>query len=305
MSSPLNVPKKRARPDSFVAPERDDQACAPATPLLPTSSEQSQHELLLQLNVDTAPAKSVQLVKDRLPFQELVRTWENERDNLTICSIRLIGDSCQPGLYTAETLVTHSAWGAGRLRYKHNSDGIVPVRTSASVVDKVVKALYSGWVDIGEDVEEMLVLANALQIKLVETACVDYLLELTLPAQQLGQVLVLFSTLSLKTSIEQLVLRYVQQPWTQEVMAVLQVLFGHLNHLNMFQECLVLRKTNTGKSCELQVLDMLLSAGFGQSGHWLPTLFEVGRVSPIAMQQFSQAADFSMLHSELLIAICN
>ncbi|KAL3144548.1 hypothetical protein ABBQ32_004279 [Trebouxia sp. C0010 RCD-2024] len=105
----------------------------------------------------------------------------------------------------------------------------------------------------------MLVLANALQIKLVETACVDYLLELTLPAQQLGQVL----------------------------------------------ECLVLRKTNTGKSCELQVLDMLLSAGFGQSGHWLPTLFEVGRVSPIAMQQFSQAADFSMLHSELLIAICN
>lgn len=166
MSSPLNVPKKRARPDSFVAPERDDQACAPATPLLPTSSEQSQHELLLQLNVDTAPAKSVQLVKDRLPFQELVRTWENERDNLTICSIRLIGDSCQPGLYTAETLVTHSAWGAGRLRYKHNSDGIVPVRTSASVVDKVVKALYSGWVDIGEDVEEMLVLANALQVRL-------------------------------------------------------------------------------------------------------------------------------------------
>lgn len=99
-----------------------------------------------------------------------------------------------------------------------------------------------------------------LQIKLVETACVDYLLELTLPAQQLGQVLVLFSTLSLKTSIEQLVLRYVQQPWTQEVMAVLQVLFGHLNHLNMFQECLVLRKTNTGKSCELQVCNSFQSA---------------------------------------------
>lgn len=163
------MPKKRARPDSLVAPEYEDQDCAPATPQLPTSSEQSQHDLLLQLNVDTAPAKSVQLVKDRLPFQELLRTWESERDNLTICSIRLIGDSSQPGLYTgisAETLVAHSAWGAGRLRYTHNSDGIVPVRTSASVVEKVVKALYSGSVDIGEDVEQILVLANALQVRL-------------------------------------------------------------------------------------------------------------------------------------------
>lgn len=98
-----------------------------------------------------------------------------------------------------------------------------------------------------------------LQIKLVETACVDYLLELTLPAQQLGQVLLLFHTLSLKTSIEQLVLRYVQQPWTQEVMAVLPVLFGHLNHLDMFQECLLLYKINTGKLCELQVSKSSLS----------------------------------------------
>ena len=109
----------------------------------------------------------MRLVKDRLPFQELLRTWENERDNLTICSVSLVGDSRQPLLYTgisAETLATHSAWGAGRLKYEHSSHGIVPVRTTASVVEKVVRALYSGSVDVGEDVEEILVLANALQV---------------------------------------------------------------------------------------------------------------------------------------------
>ena len=157
---------KRARPDSVV----EDQDCAPDTPPLPTSSEQSQHELLLQLNTDTALANSIRLVNDRLPFQELLRTWEHERDNLTICSVRLVGDSRQPLLYTgisAETLATHSAWGAGRLKYEHSSHAIVPVRTPASVVEKVVRALYSGSVEVGQDVEDILVLANALQVGLM------------------------------------------------------------------------------------------------------------------------------------------
>ena len=55
----------------------------------------------------------------------------------------------------------------------------------------------------------------------------------------------------------------------------------------------------------MQVLDLLLSAGFDQSDHRLASVFQVARVTPIAMQQFSEAAVFGNFHNNLLIAICN
>lgn len=54
----------------------------------------------------------------------------------------------------------------------------------------------------------------------------------------------------------------------------------------------------------MQVLDMLLSAGFDHSDHRL-ILFRVCRVCPIAMRQFIQAADFRMFHKDLLVETCD
>lgn len=169
-----------------------------------------------------------------------------------------IADVAQPDKFvgiSSETLATHSEWGASWLKYEQKSEAILPVKTSPHALKKMVKAWYSGYIDIGEDAEEMLVLANALQIKLIETACTEYLLALKLTSEQLGQMLQLFQMLSLKASLQELARRYTQLPWTTQVMAELQVIFNYFHKFELLHLMLPQLKFQAcGKLCELQVI---------------------------------------------------
>ena len=73
-------------------------------------------------------------------------------------------------------LLSHSLWA--KISYDHKDDMqtcawtaaggavhvVVPVTTSPAGVRKVVQALYSGKIDLGDDAEEILLLASAMQV---------------------------------------------------------------------------------------------------------------------------------------------
>ena len=89
----------------------------------------------------------------------------------------------------------------------------------------------------------------------MERVCTDYLCELKLPYEQTGQLVNLFYKLGLTAAIEQLVVPYFQQAWTQDVMATLCVILKRLlpDHLSLCQK--LLNIDSRGALCEVQVRD--------------------------------------------------
>ena len=90
----------------------------------------------------------------------------------------------------------------------------------------------------------------------MEDACVEYLLQLTLPAQQLGQLMLLWDKLMLSDARKHVLQRYAHVAWTTEIMSILPVLFEPLLHgdtqdLQLCKE--VLFSPDCGAVCELQV----------------------------------------------------
>lgn len=49
---------------------------------------------------------------------------------------------------------------------------ILPVCTPPAVVKKLVEALYSGYIDLQQDVEQVLVLANCMQVQI--STCMQF-----------------------------------------------------------------------------------------------------------------------------------
>ena len=97
---------------------------------------------------------------------------------MCLFSVRLIGDSDRPhehvGIGLAD-LLSHSLWA--QTSYDHKDDMqtrdwttggpvhvVLPVRTSPDAVRKIVQALYSGKILLGDDAEEILILASAMQV---------------------------------------------------------------------------------------------------------------------------------------------
>ena len=138
-------------------------------------SEQEQLQLVMELDSQNAPMKRRQLLQGYMPYPQHYQTWQEQQHNLAVCGIRLIGDAQQPDEnvgVAVHTLVAHSSWAAARLRQTDmqtsGPETILPVCTPPSVVRKLVEALHSGFLELQEDVEQILVLANCMQ---VTTAC--------------------------------------------------------------------------------------------------------------------------------------
>lgn len=68
-------------------------------------------------------------------------------------------------------LITHSPCAAAPIRQTgmqtSGLNTILPVCTPPAVVRKLVEALYSGCIELQEDVEQILVLANCMQVTAV------------------------------------------------------------------------------------------------------------------------------------------
>ena len=99
----------------------------------------------------------------------------------------------------------------------------------------------------------------------MEKCCIKYLLHLTLPNTQLGQLVLLFDKLGLYEARKKLLLKYTQQPWREHVSEVLPILLqllvqpGPLQDLELCREALW--DEECGALCELQVwAPCLLSA---------------------------------------------
>lgn len=91
--------------------------------------------------------------------------------------MRLIGDASQPQEYVGvgvQEMVTHSPWAAACLRQTEMQtsglETIVPICTPPAVVKKMVEALYTDYIELQHDVEQMLVLANCFQVLLAVLA---------------------------------------------------------------------------------------------------------------------------------------
>ena len=97
---------------------------------------------------------------------------------MCLFSVRLIGDSDRPhehvGIGLAD-LLSHSLWA--QTSYDHKDDMqtrdwttggpvhvVLPVCTSPDAVRKIVQAVYSGKILLGDDAEEILILASAMQV---------------------------------------------------------------------------------------------------------------------------------------------
>lgn len=143
----------------------------PAQSVANPALQQECMQLLLELDSNTAPAETVKLVAKRMPYLEVLHMWQEHQHNSAVCNARLIGDTQKPDEYVGiatSDLIAHSAWAAARLRQTDMLTGgmetVLPVRTSPAVVRKLVESLYTGTVKLQEDVEQILVLANCMQV---------------------------------------------------------------------------------------------------------------------------------------------
>ncbi|KAL0049793.1 hypothetical protein WJX82_010089 [Trebouxia sp. C0006] len=191
-----------------------------------------------------------------------------------------IEGALQPQSSTPTDASQHSAWAASILPTADTNrpvstngvDILLPVKTRASVVSKMVESLHSGTISLGhENVEQMLMLSHAMKVKLVEAACKEYLLDLDLSLEQLCQLV---------------------------------LLWGDGTRLEAARK--VLQSPSCGKMCELQVFDMLLSAGMSISDPLLSTFFQVTCIDDAAfsfLEHAVQPSTTSRPSYELLIKI--
>ena len=132
---------------------------------------QVQLQLVMELDSHTAPCKRMQLLAGHLPYPQHYQTWLEEQHNPNVCGIRLIGDAQQPHEYVGVgvlEMVAHSPWAAARIHQTHMQtsglDTIVPICSPLAAVKKLVAALYTGFITLQDDVEEILNLANCMQV---------------------------------------------------------------------------------------------------------------------------------------------
>lgn len=114
------------------------------------------------------------------------------------------------------------------------------------------------------------VFLGMLQVKLVEDACVRYLLQLQLPAQHLSQMMQLWDRLMLFEARKQMLQKYAHVPWAGNVLEVLPTLFGELldggpHEIALCKE--VLFSPDCGALCELQASPLMLSSEAVQTLH--------------------------------------
>ena len=169
-------PRKRARhatAEQSCLPQ-DSESSSPqvegqdldAVPVAPEL--QVQHQFLLQLGTMHLPVQRKR-VPGLQPALSFLSDWYKQ-DPVQF-EVRLIGNAAEPSLFACirETeLQAYSLWGAAHSRLTEMQNGgvtaIVPVRTSQTVVHKLAEAFYSGFIELGDDVEELLVLANSMQV---------------------------------------------------------------------------------------------------------------------------------------------
>ena len=161
-------------PQSSDAPKSAAQAPAAPQPVL---AQQDTYPVLLQLDACMAPALSLPLAKHK-PGSAVIKFWRANHQNPALYNLRLIGDAQQqPGESVGigtEDLMIHSAWAASILPTADTNrpvstngvDILLPVKTRASVVSKMVESLHSGTISLGhENVEQMLMLSHAMKVR--------------------------------------------------------------------------------------------------------------------------------------------
>ncbi len=145
--------------------------------------------MLLQLDACMGPALSLPLAKHK-PGSAVIKFWRANHQNPALYNLRLIGDAQQqPGESVGigtQDLMIHSAWAASILPTTDTNrpvstngvDIVLPVKTPASVVSKMVESLHSGTISLGhENVEQMLMLSHAMKVRTLPARAIkrDYL----------------------------------------------------------------------------------------------------------------------------------
>ena len=132
--------------------------------------QQETPEMLLDLDAFLVPPATV-LLKEQSSSHLSLEIWQANERNPAMCDLGLIGDSQQlENTVRVETprLLADSNWA--RIRHQQQelkttgSQVVPPVRTSHAAVYKLVQALYSSSVQLTEDVEAVLLLANSIQV---------------------------------------------------------------------------------------------------------------------------------------------
>ena len=135
----------------------------------PQASKQTVHNFQ-DVPHDVFTLRTIQL-QDYRPCPEEVTLWRRSWANRDLYNVRLVGDAQDPDSWVpvaAKDLVCHSEWAASMLELDSlRGDMILPVRSTPDVVKKVIKAIYTGALEISSDVQQLLKLADALLVRLL------------------------------------------------------------------------------------------------------------------------------------------
>ncbi|DBA85351.1 TPA: hypothetical protein ACH3X2_006032 [Trebouxia sp. C0005] len=317
---------KRARPSSSDTEHEPPQArprlMPPPPPRLPSQAvarpprhKQRQTEAVKVLNLFNTDEYTIHLA-EHSP-SNLLHIWLQREQDTCLFSVRLVGDVDHPhqhvGIGLAD-LLSHSLWA--KISYDHKDDMqtcdwtaggavhvVVPVTTSPAAVRKVVQALYSGKIHLGDDAEEILLLASAMQVEAVTDACIPFLLQ---PDQLSAQQLVeLYQTcyLTKPETQKQALQLLVNMPWTDEVYAALCKVFVDLVQQPELCKELLLSE-GCGNMCGMQVCDLLTACGLSASDSLLPELLQFSTFESCEMRCLSSMvqADVKAASRELLEA---
>ena len=105
------------------------------------------------------------------PGRGSLQTWQDNQTNQMFYSARLISNAQHPESFVGigvHDLVCHSHWAATKLQQPGTQPSslhlTLPVCTNQGTVYKLVQALYSGVLPLGDDTEQVLMLANSIQV---------------------------------------------------------------------------------------------------------------------------------------------
>ena len=139
-----------------------------STQQLSDSTTQRQ-PLPLVLTSSSIPPVTLQLQIN--PGKGSLQTWQDNQTNQMFYPARLIGDAQHPERFvgiSVHDLVSHSHWAAAKLQQPgtqpSNLQITLPVCTKQGTVYKLVQALYSGVLLLGDDTEQILMLAHSIQV---------------------------------------------------------------------------------------------------------------------------------------------
>lgn len=134
-------------------------------------ARQEHVQLLLELNSSTAPQQQAPLQHGHTPYPKVLTNWQQRQCGSQPYDVKLVAGATTPDKWASvslDYLTCHSNWAAVRRQTSLQTSGqttVLPICVSHDVLYKTIESLHSGYLHLSHDVEQVLRIADCLQVR--------------------------------------------------------------------------------------------------------------------------------------------